>query len=374
MRRLLCLGGLVCLVIALAWRFGAMPFFFVPLSTPNPGDGRVASGVYTNAYFDLALPLPAGWTEGEAGPPPSQSGYYVLGTLVPKGEFNGTILVAAQDMFFAPKSLADATAMTQDFRDNMAAVDGMTIDREISELTIAGRLVHRVDFSGVGLHRAMLAADIRCHVVSFHLTTRNEQQLDKLAESLNKLSFAGGKSARAAPLCIKDYAVADNVLRRVEPTMAGPAVGPIPVRIVIGTDGGVRHVHVIRASDEQRKAIERCTAAMALQAPSGERTRGRGRDRLVVCSDARAAVTAASALIVKRPLRLRGTIRTCSVISPQNADTGGRRATSLPVSRAGIPRPLPGHLTKSTACPSTLRRDRATRAQSGNPQGGDLAG
>ena len=256
MRRLLCLGGLLCLVIALAWRFGAMPFFFDPSSTPTPGDGRVASGVYTNPYFDLALPLPPGWTEGEAGPPPSQSGYYVLGTLVPKGEFTGTILIAAQDVFFASKSLADATAMTQDFRDGMAAVDGMTIDRDISEFTIAGRLLHRVDFSGVGLHRAMLAADIRCHVVSFHLTTSDPQQLDELAQSLNRLSFAGGKSARAAPLCIKDYAVAENVLRRVEPALAGPAVGPVPVRVVIGTDGGVKHVHVIRASDEKRKAIE----------------------------------------------------------------------------------------------------------------------
>src|SRR5262245_55033485 len=146
---------------------------FSPISAPNPDDGKVSSGVYTNAYFDLAYPLPAGWIEGEAGSPPSQSGYYVLSTLVPKDEFTGTILITAQDLFFAPNTLPDAAAMARDFRDSMAALDGMTIDRELSETTIAGRLLHRVDFSGVGLHRAMFAAGIRCHVVSFHITTRD---------------------------------------------------------------------------------------------------------------------------------------------------------------------------------------------------------
>src|SRR5262249_31130286 len=155
--------------------------------------------------------------------------------------------IAAQDTFFAPSPLPDAGAMARDFRDSMAAVDGMTIDRELSETKIAGRVLHRVDFSGVGLHRAMFAAGIRCHVVSFHITIRDASLLEEIAASLNGLSAADGA---AVPVCVKDYAVADNVLRRVEPVTSGAsAAGVVPVRILIGVDGAVKHVHVIRASD-----------------------------------------------------------------------------------------------------------------------------
>jgi hypothetical protein len=31
---------------------------------------------------------------------------------------------------------------------------------------------------------------------------------------------------------------------------------PIPVRIIVGADGAVKHVHVIRATDDQRAGIE----------------------------------------------------------------------------------------------------------------------
>jgi len=42
----------------------------------------------------------------------------------------------------------------------------MTIDREPSEMRIVNRDVWRVDFSGVGLYRAMFVTEIRCHLVS----------------------------------------------------------------------------------------------------------------------------------------------------------------------------------------------------------------
>ena len=38
-----------------------------------------------------------GWIAGPAGPPPSQFGDYVLGTLVPEGENTGTVVITAQD-------------------------------------------------------------------------------------------------------------------------------------------------------------------------------------------------------------------------------------------------------------------------------------
>jgi hypothetical protein len=260
MRRLLHLSVLTCLVGWLAWRDGAvlLPFGAVTPQMPNPEDGKVANASYANRYFDLSYPLPQGWAEGEVGPDPSHSGYYVLGTLVPKGELAATILIAAQDMFFADKAHGDAASAVNDFRQAISGVEGMTIDREPSGVSIADRRLHRVDFSGVGLYRAMFLVEMRCHLVSFNLTARDPELLASLARSLDHLAFAAERDAAASPVptCVKDYAVGDNLLSRLEPAIVGPMGTPIPVRIVVGTDGGVKHVHVIRATAEQRKGIE----------------------------------------------------------------------------------------------------------------------
>jgi len=249
------LGALACvaasLAIWLAWRHVA-----TPSATPNPEDGTVSDAAYRNAYFDLSLPLPTGWTEGIAGPGPSESGYYVLGTLVPQGELTGTILIAAQDMFFAAKPFDDVVAMAKDFSQGISAIEGMTLDRAPSEVQIAGRRFSRVDFNGVGLYRTMLATEIRCHFVTFNLTTRDPEHLASLVQHLSNLSTAKGWDAGSAPACIKSYAVEENLLHRVAPAAVGPKFAPIPVRVTTGTDGGVRHVHVIRASAEQRRNIE----------------------------------------------------------------------------------------------------------------------
>jgi len=221
----------------------------------NPEDGRVANEAYTNDYFGLSYPLPPDWVEGLAGPPPSHSGSYVLATLVPKGERPGTILIGAQDAFFAIKPFADASAMAMEFAREMAKIPGMTIDRGPAAMRIAGRDFSRVDFSGIGLYRAMLVTERRCHLVSFSLMTRDPAELASLAASLERLSFAAEHES-SVPVCMKDYAVGENVLHKVEPATAGPRFTPIPVRIVVGSDGGVEHVHVIRATAEQRKNIE----------------------------------------------------------------------------------------------------------------------
>ena len=47
----------------------------------------------------------------------------------------------------------------------------------------------------------------------------------------------------------------NDVRLRVEPTPAAPKFTVVPVRIIIGTDGRVRHAHVIRGSVEQRASI-----------------------------------------------------------------------------------------------------------------------
>jgi hypothetical protein len=249
--RFSCLGAFVCLVGALAWhQTGAT----APL--PRPPEGTVTNGIYTNKYFDLSYPLPSGWTEGMAGPGPSHTAYYVLSALIPAGEQAGMILIAAQDNFFAAKAFSDPKAMAIEVGRAMSEIDGMTIDRQPSEVTIAGRPFSRVDYSGVGLFRATFITHIRCHLVSFNLTTNNPERLVALARSLNNLSDAGARAAgQLEPVCIKNQAGTENLLTRVDPPAIAPFM-PIPVRVIIGADGSVKHVHVIRATAHQRDGIE----------------------------------------------------------------------------------------------------------------------
>jgi len=261
MRRLLHIAAVACLAgslaVVLAWRYGeTLLSFAVTSATPDPQDGKVAGVAYTNAYFDLTYPLPQGFAEGLAGPDPSYSGYYVLGNFVAQNAGAGTILVAAQDTFFdeARRDLAEAAS---EMRDTMAQIDGMSIDREPTQITIgrrpASRPAWRIDFNGVGLYRAMIIAEMRCHLVSITLTAPDPQQREALAGSLDHVSLAAG---RDPPVCIRNYATGDQLIRKVAPTDIAPSPMPIPTRIIIGNDGAVRHVHVIRATDAQRKGIE----------------------------------------------------------------------------------------------------------------------
>jgi hypothetical protein len=224
---------------------------------PTPEGGAVLNGRYSNRYFDLSYPLPDGWTEGLAGPEPSQTGYYVLSSFAATGQLDATILIAAQDMFFARKSHSDAAAEASDLRESMARIDGMAIDQEPTQLNIAGRTMQRVDFSGVGLYRATLVTEIRCHFVSFNLTARSPERLADLAGTLEHLSHAEGeRAATSVPVCIKDFADAENVTQRVEPNPADPKFTPIPVRIIIDREGAVKYVHVIHGSPQQRRNVE----------------------------------------------------------------------------------------------------------------------
>ena len=270
MRRLLILGLTTCLVGLFAWWYGSASFQRgAALSVmPLPEDGVVTNGRYTNKYFDLSYSLPHSWTTGLPGPEPSGSGYYVLSSLVPENEHNATILIAAQDMFFAQKPYSDVAAAASDFRDAMAHVDGMAIDQDPVEMNIAGHTMQRVDFSGVGLYRATFLTEIRCHFVSFNLTTQSPQLLADLRATLEHIAHADGEhKAASVPVCIKDYAVAENVLQRVEPKPADPRFTPIPVRIVIDRDGGVKNVHVIHGSPEQRGNIEQALVQWKFKPP-----------------------------------------------------------------------------------------------------------
>jgi hypothetical protein len=222
----------------------------------NPEDGKFASGAFVSDYFNFSYRLSADLTEGLAGPPPSQSGYYVLGTWTPKRDFAATVLVVAQDMFFAADASNDVKTVVADFRQGMSEVDGMTIDREPAPVSVGGHSGYRMDFSGVGLFRSIFAIEIRCHVVTFNLTSRDAESLSNLARSLDELDPVRERSSSdPAPECLRDYA-SENIVRRVEPEGVGAMAISVPVRMIVGTDGSVRHVHVIRASAAQRRNIE----------------------------------------------------------------------------------------------------------------------
>jgi hypothetical protein len=265
MRRLLHLGAVASLMAmlasalaaVLAWRYGEtiLPFA-VTSAMPDPQDGRVTGDIYTNAYFGLSYPLPKGFAEGLAGPDPSHSGYYVLASFVAQATGAGTILIAAQDAFFdEPRN--DLAAAASEMRDTMAQIDGMSIDREPEKVAIgrrpASRPAWRIDFNGVGLYRAMIITEMRCHLVSITLTAHDQQGRETLAQSLDSVSLT---ARRAPPVCIRDYASGDQLVHRVAPTDIASSPMPIPARIIVGSDGTVRHVHVIRATNAQRKGIE----------------------------------------------------------------------------------------------------------------------
>src|SRR5215470_2673472 len=75
-------------------------------ATPLPEGGAVTHGVFRDPYFAMTYAIPPDWTEKYKGPPPSDTGRYVLTELGPtdtfKGSARGSILIGAQDMFFTP--------------------------------------------------------------------------------------------------------------------------------------------------------------------------------------------------------------------------------------------------------------------------------
>src|SRR5262249_21357660 len=86
---------LTCLVGAFT-----VPHGHAVVAPANPEDGKMEAEQYSNEYFKLTFRLPAGWNGDHEGPPPSNSGYYVLTALKGIGRA-GTMLIAAQDQFFA---------------------------------------------------------------------------------------------------------------------------------------------------------------------------------------------------------------------------------------------------------------------------------
>jgi hypothetical protein len=230
-------------------------------ATPLPEGGTVNGQTYDNRYFGLALPLPAGWLQKYEGPPPSDSGYYVLAQLRPgdsvQGKSHGTLLIAAQDLFFTQTRATGALQLINYTRDHLRA--DYKVERAPSSVTIAGHSFIRLAFGSpvAGLHWSLLATQIRCHVVEFVFTSADNRLLDTLQRGLSdlKLPPQSDTASDEAPVCIKDYANDDNVIERVDPIFSEQRYNPVPVRVIIDRQGKVKHIHFLSAFPAQAQAI-----------------------------------------------------------------------------------------------------------------------
>jgi hypothetical protein len=233
-------------------------------ATPLTEDGKVVDGVYSNAYFGLSYILLPHWTERFSGPPPSDSGYYVLAQIEPedsgKSAGLGHILVAAQDLFFSPMPASSALELMIYATDHLGTE--YRVEHAPSEVRIASHAFVRYDYVSpvAGLHWHVLATEIRCHVVQIIFTGRNTQVIDRLIQGLNKLKLptdvpSTGMGAREFPVCIKGFAGPENLIEREDPIFAEQRFNPVPVRIIIDKEGKVKHIHFLSAFPDQMKSI-----------------------------------------------------------------------------------------------------------------------
>ena len=233
--------------------------------TPLPEGGTLAENIYSNKYFGLTYALAQAWTQKFTGPPPSDSGYYVLAQLGPadasKAASRASILLAAQDLFFTLAPATNAFELIHYTKEKLRP--DYTVERDPTPVTIAGRSFVRFDyFSPVaGLHWYVLATQIRCHMVQFVFTSRDTKALESLIQGLDKMTLPAeaspilGSGGGDVPVCIKDYARPENVLQRIDPVFTERRFNPIPVRVIIDKNGQVKHIHFLSAFPDQAKGI-----------------------------------------------------------------------------------------------------------------------
>jgi hypothetical protein len=223
-------------------------------STPVPEKGTVSAGRYRNAYFGLSYPIPAGWKEQPAGPPPSDSGVYVLTQFaVSDGDqqrLKAHLLVTAEDLFFSAAGASDAKEVLASIRHDLPA--RYEFDNGPDVVTIAGRTFRRLAYTAprTGLRWRIFSTDTRCHALTFTFTGVDMAALDAGERSLNAMSLSS-----AAPACVNDYASGANVIEKTDPFFSTHRFNTIPVRVLIDDRGHVKHVHLLSAFPEQSHAI-----------------------------------------------------------------------------------------------------------------------
>jgi hypothetical protein len=233
--------------------------------TPVPEDGNVSNHVFSDPYFGMSYALPSDWEEKYKGPPPSDTGRYVLAQLRPadtfKGPARGNILITAQDMFFTPFPADNALQLVNYSKNNLQA--DYKVEMQPTPTKIAGQsFTFFAYWSPIAeLHWYVLATEIRCHAVEMVLASRDTKLLENLILDLDKMKLPAeanpttGTGGGDTPVCIKDYASGENVIARVEPVFTEHRFNSVPVRIIIGREGKIKHIHFLSAFPDQAKVI-----------------------------------------------------------------------------------------------------------------------
>jgi hypothetical protein len=224
--------------------------------TSLPEGGAISNNAYSSAYFGLTYHLGLDWTQRYEGPPPSDSGYYVLAQIEPSNRSRnsslGHVLIAAQDMFFTLAPANNAFELLNFYKDHLGAE--YEVDRPPTAMRIANHDFVRLDYrsSAAGLHWRVLATEIRCHVVQFVFTGHSTKALERLIQDLNGARLALETSY---PICVKDYATSENLIEREDPVFPESRFNPVPLRIVIDREGKVKDAHFLSAFPEQARSI-----------------------------------------------------------------------------------------------------------------------
>jgi hypothetical protein len=232
---------------------------------PVPEGGNAANGVFSDPYFGMTYALPSDWTEKYKGPPPSDSGRYVLAQLGPrdtsKGPARGNILITAQDMFFTPTPASNAAELVNYMKENLQPY--YKVETPPTQIKIADRsFTFFAYWSPVAqLHWCVLATQVRCHTLQIVLTSRDTKLLEGLILDMNKMKLpveadlAGGAGGGPVPVCVKNYARDENIIARVNPVFTEHRFNPVPVRIIIDKEGKIKHIHFLSAFPDQAEAI-----------------------------------------------------------------------------------------------------------------------
>ena len=223
-------------------------------STPLPENGRVIDGRYRNAYFGLSYPLLPDWTEAPAGPPPSNSGSYVLIQLTASEKetkrVKANLLVSAQDLFFSAP-LSSPLDILRSVQRHLS--HNFKVESEAEEVEIGGRRFARLAYSApiAGLHWLLFSTEVRCHSLLFTISGQDQASLEAAERSIGGSIFT---AADASP-CIAGYVSSANVVSRVEPRLQDSHFNPIPARILVDRKGRVKHIHLLSAFPEQSAVI-----------------------------------------------------------------------------------------------------------------------
>jgi hypothetical protein len=98
--------------------------------------------------------------------------------------------------------------------------------------------------------------------VEIVLMSRDTKAMEEVVRDMSgkmklpaEASLTGGTGGGNVPVCIKNYASGENVLEQVDPVLTERRYNAVPVRIIIDTEGNVRHIHFLSAYPEQQKII-----------------------------------------------------------------------------------------------------------------------